>query len=189
MPTIKSLFTRALEQLSSHQQSTQYTSPISVDDLTGEYLRIELPESLSSDAESAITALLTETHQNGVIVELTASEGLPSLFPPGASLFNTNGSTSRLQDLLSVVDRFTHVVRREESNVVVLNAARIAENIRIAEHDPGKSGMIAQQNLEALASALATLPDDCYQFINSDAVPTSARDNHLITFQETILYR
>lgn len=189
MPTIKSLFTRAFKHLPPQQQSTQYTSPISVTDLTGEYLHIELPESLSADAESAVTALLTETHQNGLTVNLTASEGLPSLFPPGASLFNTNGSTSRLQDLLSVVDRFTHVVSRAESNVIVLNAARIAENIRIAEHDPGKSGMIAQQNIETLASALATLPDDCYQFVNSDAVPASARDSHLITFQEIILYR
>lgn len=189
MPPIKSLFTRAVKHFPPHQQSKQYTSPISIDDLTGEYLQIEIPESLSSDAESAVTALLTETHRNGFTVALTESEGYPSLFPPGASLFNTNDSTTRLQDLLSVLDRFTHVVRRGESDLIVLNAARIEENIRIAEHDPGKSGMIAQQNIDALASSLAALPDEYYQFIDSDAVPASTRDSHLITFQETILYR
>ncbi|ADJ16593.1 hypothetical protein [Halalkalicoccus jeotgali] len=190
MPALKSVFIDALRRLPiSHQRSKQYTTPISPDDLTAEYLLIEIPEDLSSAAEGAVTTLLTETHRNGLTTELTDSEGYPSLFPPGASLFDTDGSTSRLQDILSVLDRFAHVFRRYNTNVVVLNAARIEENIRIAEHDPGKSGLIAQQNIDALASCLNALSDDQYGFVDSDAVPAASRDSHLVRFREAILYR
>lgn len=190
MPALHSLLTHVLQHLPAHyQQPKQYTSPISPEDLDGEYLLIELPETVSPDAEAALTTLLTETHQNGFIASLTASEGYPSLFPPGASLFDTTGSASRLQDIISLLDRFTYVFRRRETDAIVLNAARIQENIRIAERDPGKSGLIAQQNIDALATCLSTLSDDHYQFVDSDAVPAATRDNHLVTFQETILYR
>lgn len=190
MPALHSLLTHVLQHLPAHhQQSKQYTSPISPEDLDGEYLLIELPETVSPDAEAALTTLLTETHQNGFTASLTASEGYPSLFPPGAGLFDTTGSASRLQDIISLLDRFTYVFRRRETNAIVLNAARIEENIRIAERDPGKSGLIAQQNIDALAACLSTLADDHYQFVDSDAVPAATRDNHLVTFQETILYR
>lgn len=74
-------------------------------------------------------------------------------------------------------------------DVIVLNAARIEETIRIAEYDPGKSGMIAQRNIDTLAACLSTLPEDRFRFVDSDTVPTDTRDSHLITFQEAILYR
>lgn len=190
MSTIKSLCTGVLQHLPTrHRESKRYDSPISVDDLTGEYLLIEIPESLSSDAEAAVTTLLTETHRNGFTAELTDSEGYPSLFPPGASLFDTDGSASRLQDIVSVLDRFTHVFRQREMDVIVLNAARIEENIRIAERDPGKSGLIAQRNVDALAAAVAALPGEHVRFADGDAVPATTRDGHLITFRETVLYR
>lgn len=190
MRTLTSLFTSALQHLPArNQQPKQYTSPIPVDDLTAEYLLIEVPKTLSPDAEAAVTKLLTETHRNGLTAELTDREGYPSLFPPGASLFESDGSASRLQDIVSVLDRFTHVFRRRETDVIVLNAARIEENIRIAERDPGKSGLIAQQNVDALAGALSALSEDQYRFVDSNDVPAATRDNHLINFQEAILYR
>ncbi|MCL7417765.1 MAG: hypothetical protein M8354_08000 [Halalkalicoccus sp.] len=190
MQTIKSLFTGVLRRLPTrHRDSGGYDSPISIDDLTGEYLLLEVPESLSPDAEAAVTTLLAETHRNGFTAELTDSEGYPSLFPPGASLFDTDGSGSRLQDVVSVLDRFTHVFRRQETDVIVLNAARIEENIRIAERDPGKSGLIAQRNVDALAAAVAALPGQHVRFVDGDAVPAATRDSHLITFRETVLYR
>lgn len=190
MPALHSLLTHVLQHLPTHyQRPKQYTSPILPEDLIGEYLLIEVPETVSPDAETALTTLLMETHQNGFIASLTASEGYPSLFPPGARLFDTTGSASRLQDILSLLDRFTYIFRRRETDAIVLNAARIEENIRIAEHDPGKSGMIAQQNIDALAACLSTLSDEHYRFVDSDAVPAATRDSHLVTFQETILYR
>lgn len=190
MPALHSLLTHVVQHLPAHhQRPKQYASPISPEDLDGEYLLIEVPETVSSDAEAALTTLLTETHQNGFVASLTASEGYPSLFPPGASLFDTTGSVSRLQDIISLLDRFTYVFRRRETDAIVLNAARIQENIRIAEQDPGKSGMIAQQNIDTLAACLSTLSDEHYRFVDSDAVPASTRDSHLIAFQETILYR
>lgn len=190
MPTIKSLYTSALQHLPVHyHRSKQYVSPISTDDFTGEYLLIEIPDPLSPDAEAALTTLLTETHRNGFTAELTDREGYPSLFPPGASLFDTDGSASRLQDILTLLDRFTHVFRQQDTDIIVLNAARIEVNIRIAERDPGKSGRIAQQNIDALATCLSALSDDQYRFVDSDAVPASTRDSHLITFKEAVLYR
>lgn len=190
MQTIKSLFTGVLRRLPTrHRDSGGYDSPISIGDLTGEYLLLEIPDSLSPAAEAAVTTLLTETHRNGFTAGLTESEGYPSLFPPGASLFDTDGSGSRLQDVVSVLDRFTHVFRRRETDVIVLNAARIEENIRIAERDPGRSGSIARKNVDALAASLAALSADHARFVDGDAVPASTRDNHLITFRETVLYR
>ena len=190
MPALHSLLTHVLQYLPTHHQRPKhYTSPILPEDLTGEYLLIEVPETVSPDAEAALEILLIETHQNGFIASLTASEGYPSLFPPGASFFDTTGSASRLQDILSLLDRFIYVFEQSETNSIVLNAARIEENIRIAEHDPGKSGMIAQQNIDALAACLSTLSDEHYRFVDSDAVPAAIRDSHLIAFQETILYR
>ncbi|WP_066383270.1 hypothetical protein [Halalkalicoccus paucihalophilus] len=190
MQTIKSLFTGILRRLPTrHRDSRGYDSPISIDELTGEYLLLEIPDTLSPDAEAAVATLLTETHRNGFTAGLTDSEGYPSLFPPGASLFDTDGSGSRLQDVVSVLDRFTHVFHRQETDVIVLNAARIEENIRIAEHDPGRSGRIAQRNIDALAASLAALSGDHARFVDGDVVPASTRDSHLITFQETVLYR
>lgn len=190
MPALKPFVRSALRRLSiPRRESKQYAAPISVDDLTAEYLLIELPEELSPDAERAVTTLLGETHRNGLAAEWNDSEGYPSLFPPGASLFDTDDSTSRLQDVLSVLDRFAHVFQRRETSVVVLNAARIEENIRIAEHDPGKSGLIAQRNVDALAACLNVLPDERYQFVDSDAVPATSRDSHFVRFREALLYR
>lgn len=190
MPGLRSIFTSALQHLPTHhQRPQQYTAPISTTDLPAEYLLIEISEDLSSDGEAAVATLLTETHRNGLTTGLTDTEGYPSLFPPGASLFETNDSGSRLQDILSVLDRFTHVFHRQETDVIVLNTARIEENIRIAEQDPGQSGLIAQQNIDALAVCLNTLSEEQYRFVNSDAVPASSRDGHLVKFREAILYR
>ena len=191
MPTIKSLFTNALRHLPHHHRSNskRYVSPISTDDLTGEYLLIEIPESPSPDAETALTTLLTETHRNGFTVDLTDREGYPSLFPPGANLFDTDNSASRLQNFVSVLDRFTHVFHRSETDVIVLNAARIEENVRIAESDRGKSGGIARANLDALGDCLSALSAEQYRFANNDAVPAAIRDSHLVDFHESVLYR
>jgi hypothetical protein len=191
MSTIKSLFGGALRYLPQNNRSNakQYVSPISTDDLTGEYLLIDIPESPSPDAEAALATLLTETNRNGLTVGLTDREGYPSLFPPGANLFDTDDSASRLQNLVSVLDRFTHVFRRSETDVIVLNAARIAENVRIAESDPGKSGEIARGNLDALGACLSVLSADQYRFANSDAIPAATRDSHLVDFHESVLYR
>jgi hypothetical protein len=190
MSPLKSLFTSVLQHLPTHsQRPKRYTSPISSDDLTGEYLLIEIPERLLPDADAALITLLTATHRNGFTTELTDSEGYPSLFPPGASLSETDDSASRLQDIVSVLDRCTHVFHKRNTAIIVLNAARIEEHIRIAEHDPRKSGLIAQQNLDSLAACLTVLSNDQYWFVDSDAVPASTRDSHLITFKETLLYR
>lgn len=191
MPVIKSIFTALLRTLPDRRQrgSQPYVSPISTEDLTGEYLLIGIPRSPSPKAESAVTSLLTNTHRNGFTVNLTDSEGYPSLFPPGAKLFDTGGSASRLQDLFSMLDRFTQVFQQSETEMIVINAARIEENVRIAEYDPGKSGEIAQHNINTLADCLSALPEENSQFVDSDAVPSAARDTHLVNFQESILYR
>lgn len=190
MPTIKSFFGGVWRCLPTpYRSKQQYVSPISTNDLTGEYLLIDIPKSPSPDAETALTALLTETHRNGFTAGLTDREGYPSLFPPGASLFDTDDAASRLQNLVSVLDRVTHVFRRSETNVIVLNAARIEENIRIAESDPGKSGEIAQRNLDALGTCLSALSADRCRFADGDAVPEATRDSHLIDFRESVLYR
>lgn len=191
MVAIRSIFTAVLQRLPHrHQQRSQpYESSISTEDLTGEYLMLRIPPSPSPDVEAAVTTLLTETNRNGFAGNLTDSEGYPSLFPPGASRFDASGSTSRLQDLVSVLDRFTQVFQDSETGVIVINTARIQENVRIAEHDPSKSGRIARQNVDALADCLAALPEENRQFVDSDAVPATARDRHLVNFQESFLYR
>lgn len=94
-----------------------------------------------------------------------------------------------MQDLISLLDRFTQVFRQREAEVIVINAARIGENVRIAERDPGKSGQIARQNVDALADCLAALPASNSTFVDSDEVPTNVRDRHLVCFRESVHYR
>lgn len=190
MFTLKSIFTGVLQHVPARNgESGRYSAPISSEDLTGEYLLLEVTEELSPEAEAAVTALLTETNRNGFTAELTDTEGDPSLFPPGASLFGAAESDGRLQGVLSVLDRFTHVFRSRGTDTIVINAARIEENVRIAEHDSGRSGKIAQRNVEALADCLSALPAENSTFVDGDAVPAATRDSHLIQFRETLLYR
>ncbi|MFC6906689.1 hypothetical protein [Halalkalicoccus tibetensis] len=190
MFTLKSIFSGVLQHVpTGGGRPERYSAPISPEELTGEYLLLEVTEELSPEAEAAVTALLTETHRNGFTAELTDTEGDPSLFPPGASLFGTAESDGRLQGVLSVLERFTHVFRSRGTDTIVINAARIEENVRIAEQDPGKSGTIAQRNVDALAECLTALTDEHYRFVDGDAVPSATRDSHLIQFRESLLYR
>ncbi|MFC6906551.1 hypothetical protein [Halalkalicoccus tibetensis] len=191
MPGIRSAITAIARFLPDvrRYRPRPYSSPISVDDLTGEYLLLEIPDAPSPETDAAVATLLTGTNRNGLATGLTDCEGYPSLFPPGASLFDADGSSSRLQDVVSAIDRVTHVFRRSGTEVVVINAARIEENVRIAEHDPGRSGEIARRNVEALADCLSALPAEHSTFVDGDAIPADVRDRHLVNFQESVLYR
>lgn len=190
MLSIKSMSAALFQRLpSQHQEAESYTSPISEGELTGEYLLLRIPESLSDADEEAVKTLLTETNQNHDTKDLTKCEGYPSLFPPGTRLFATAAAESRIPDLETLIKRFNQIFRQEDEEVIVINTARIAENIRIAEQDSGKSGEIARQNIEALDASLSVLPDECTQFVDENEVPTAARDSHLISFKESALYR